>query len=142
MITPPDFATFKRIGERIEEEYAFFAKDRMSELNKSCGFNQRVGSILDYFGVHAIYLENVHMAFDLKHNPDDVVSEKLGVNRRFTKEYIPLKQLIDRVRLGLALDKAIIRAAWAAERDKAIAEFDAFGDEKDCPAAKRSRAPE
>ena len=144
MITPPDFATFKRVGERIEEEYAaFVAKEKMAEMHKSGGFHQRVESILELFDVNAIYVENVRMALNLKHNPDDVVSEKLGVNRRFTKEYIPLKQLILRVRIGLALDKAIIRIAWAEQRDRANKEFEAFGADEEVPqpgsAAKRAR---
>jgi hypothetical protein len=141
MITPPDFATFKRIGERIEEEYEeFVAKETMAEMHKSGGFHQRVESILELFDVHAIYAENVRMALDLKHDPDDVVSEKLGVNRRFTKEYIPLKQLIIRVRIGLALDKAIIRIAWAEQREKANEEFAAFSEEvQQGSAAKRAR---
>ena len=141
MITPPDFATFKRIGERIEEEYEeFAANEKMAEMHKYGGFHQRVESILEFFDVHAIYAKNVRMALDFKHNPDDVVSEKLGANRRFTKEYIPLKQLILRVRIGLALDKAIIRIGWAEQREKANEEFAAFGEEvQPGSAAKRAR---
>ena len=144
MITPPDSVTFKRIRERIEEECEeFAANEKMAEMHKSGGFHQRVESILELFGVHAIYAENVRMALDLKHNPDDVVSEKLGVNRRFTREYIPLKQLILRVRIGLALDKAIIRVAWAEQRDRANKEFEAFGADEEFlqpgSAAKRAR---
>ncbi|MBV5345775.1 MAG: hypothetical protein JZU63_09795, partial [Rhodoferax sp.] len=60
MITPPDFATFKRIGERIEEEFEeFAAKEKMPEMHKSDGFHQRVVNILDYFDVHTIYATNV-----------------------------------------------------------------------------------
>jgi len=144
MISPPDFATFKRIGERVEEEFEeFAAKEKMAEMHKSGGFHQRVLSILELFDVHTIYAENVHMALDFKHNPDDVVSEKLGANRRFTKEYIPLKQLILRVRIGLALDKEIIRIAWAEQRDRANKEFEAFGADEEVlqpgSAAKRAR---
>jgi hypothetical protein len=116
----------------------------MPEVHKSGGFTQRLHSILDSFDAHAIYLQNMQLALDFKHNPDDVISEKLDTNKRFTKEYIPLKQLILRVRIGLALDKVVIRNAWAEKRDRANKEFAAFGDDEEVVesgfVAKRARS--
>ena len=143
MATPPTFSAFSRIEDRFEEIFTQIAADvKSNDFQKAEWYSHRITVALEFQTIHCTYARNMYRAIELDHNPDDVVESHIGPDGKAVWPYIPLETLRCRLRAGVALDKEIIRAAWAAERDKAIAEFNAFGGDNDGPAAKRSRAPE